>query len=186
MTIFQSDKNYWEVNNHFKIFFNDVYDEDKSKDKRISSLKMWCIAYYTDPGKDNVYANMLNDEKKQLIVDSFLKSQGVDTSKTEKSKKEIQKIIDWDLDAPYIERYLTVVSTKPKKLLRKWEDKIEELTVFANSFPISENTYEMVIDIFTKIPKMWQEYARIKKTVDEETTEQGFGGQEKSFLEKYG
>jgi len=180
MTVFEVDKNYWDVNKHFKVFFQDIYDSDKSKDKKLSSLKMWCIAYYTDPSRENIYSNMLNEEKKQLIVDSFLKSQGI------KDTKEVEKVINWELDAPYIERYLMIVSSKAKKLLRKWEDKIEELTTFANSFEITKDTYEMVIDIFTKIPKMWQEYSRIKKTVDEETTEQGFGGQEKSFLEKYG
>lgn len=180
MTNFDIKKNFWEANKDFLLFFKDIYDNDKSKGKTESSLKMWCIAFYTESKKENIYANMTNEEKKRIIVESYLKHEGVKIT----DPKEVKKIIDWDLDAPYIERYLNTVTVKPKKLLRKWEDKLEERQLFINSQSYNKDTYDMLDDMMTKTAKMWQEYARIKKDIDEEESVQGLGGAEESFLEK--
>ena len=180
MTNFDIDKNFWEVNSFFKVFFKDVYDEDKSKNKETSSLKMWCIAFYADDSKDNKYRNMSNDEKKRIIPESFLKYKGVDVKNT----KKIKEIIDFDLDMPYVERYINIVLIKAKKLLRKWEDKLEERQLFINNQVYNKDTYDMLDDMMTKTAKMWQEYTRIKKETEEENETQGLGGMEESFLEK--
>lgn len=180
MTLFDIDKNYWKVNSPFMLFFKDIYDNDKSKDKTLSSLKMWCIAFYTESKEENIYNNMTNDEKKRIIVESFLKKMGIKINEPE----EVKKVIDWDLDAKYIETYLNIVTPKSKKLLRKWEDKLEERQLFINSQIYDKSTYDMLDDMMTKTAKMWQEYARIKKDIDEEESVQGFAGSEESFLEK--
>ena len=200
MIVWDLTKNFWEINSTFYLFFKDLKDEDTSPNKEVSSIKMWCIAMM---GADSSpLKNMTKEEKDLVLKDSFLKSKQntiekefLPTPKTKVIKDsvvasieskyiDVFKIFSQDLDAPLIERMINVTHSKAKKLLRLWEDKLEERQLFINTTPYDKGTYEMLEKIIPPTAKMWQEYYRLKKEAEEDTEQSVRGGTEESFLEK--
>jgi hypothetical protein len=193
MLVWDLDKNFWEINSMFYLFFKELKDEDASKNKEVSSIKMWCISMMgadTSPLK-----NMTQEEKELILRDSFLKAhenvilpEKVSKNKDKASSKSeyvnVFKIFDKNLDAPLVERMVNITHSKAKKLLRMWENKLEERQYFINTTPYDKTSYEMLEKIIPPTAKMWQEYYRLKKESEEENEQSVHGGTEESFLEK--
>jgi hypothetical protein len=78
---------------------------------------------------------------------------------------------------------IDVTYPKAKKILRKWEDKLEEWQEFIDKTKVSEETYEMLGKMMTQSHSHWKQYYIIKKEADSESEEKVMGGQEESFLE---
>jgi hypothetical protein len=185
MLVWDLDKNFWDINGTFYLFFKELKDEDASKDKTVSSIKMWCIAMM---GADSSpLKNMTIEEKELVLKDSFLKAYANTIEKGKSAKKEyidVFKIFNKDLDAPLVERMVNITHSKAKKLLRMWENKLEERQLFINTTPYDKTSYEMLEKIIPPTAKMWQEYYRLKKESEEENEQSVRGGTEESFLEK--
>lgn len=203
MIIWQLDKNFWEVNSIMELYFKDIKEEDKSKDKAVSSLKMWCIAL--SGAESSPAKNLSKEELDIMIFDSFLKEKDreieliLEDNNIKKPKKSSQNankgsnkesykdkysfIFDSELDKPYVNKMIDVSHPKTKKILRKWESKLEEWHDFIDKTTIDEGTYDMIGKMMAQSHKMWTDYFRIKKEADAETEQQVIGGQEESFLE---
>ncbi len=127
----------------------------------------------------------IKDKKKKKDKDNK-KSKKKDTATDIEDSVEKFKefIFDNDLDAPLIQRFINITHPKAKKLLRAWEDKLEEWQSFIEKTKVSEETYEMLGKMMVQSHTMWKQYYVIKKESDAELESQGMGGAEKSFLEE--
>lgn len=66
---FKPNLNFWELNPHLKYVrpFSELYAEDISKDKEISSKHMWCVFYLSEPDEDiNLYYRLPLDQLKDV------------------------------------------------------------------------------------------------------------------------
>jgi len=74
--IFDSTQNFWKMHPQLKILgvFKEMYSEDHSRDKDYSSKVMWAITYLLDPSSDNMFRNVPEEDKKDLLAKDFLKA----------------------------------------------------------------------------------------------------------------
>ena len=62
---FNPDENFWELNQQLRFYspYSKLYNRDKSKNKKTSSLEMWCITFMCHPDQDvNIFYRMNPDE----------------------------------------------------------------------------------------------------------------------------
>ena len=239
MIIWDLEKNFWTINPLMELHFREIKEDDKSKNKELSSLRMWCIAFCGD--YNSPYKNTSKEELNTAIYDAYLKerertieliwkenglepnkvkdkpkdkSVSVSTSintptpskesalnllKDKKYKKDkvesienkvssnsfkFNSVFDIDMDEPYIQRMINVTHPKTKRMLKKWEDKLEEWQLFIEKTKVEESTYEMIGKMMTQSHTMWKQYYAIKKEADAETEQQTVSGSEESFLEE--
>ena len=210
------DNNFWLINPLMELYFKDIKDEDITKNKDWSSLRMWCIALMGSPTSPNV--NMVKEEQIISIYQSFLKERefyindiikeinSLNPTKEKEKKEDKEKkeskvknksyissleadkekfsiIFNVDLDAPLIERMVNITYGKARKILRKWEDKLEEWQAFIEKTPVNEANYEMIGKMMVQSHTMWKQYYVIKKEADAEVENKGLGGEKKTFLE---
>lgn len=109
--LFTPDSNFWELNQQFKIAnpFKKIYEKDKSKNKKESSLLMWFVALCYD--LESRYYNLESDEKHNLIGEDFCNS-----SKYYYDNK--------DLLDDLIEAFCQLQDTPAQRNLRDWNDAI--------------------------------------------------------------
>ena len=204
MIMWNFEQNFWSLNPLMELYFKDIKEEDFTKDKSWSSMRMWCISLCG--AIDSPAKNYTKQELHTFIYDSFLKErksqieslvQELNAFKP-KSKKDKNKdkdtfnsfedmariVFDIDLDAPYIERLVEVTYPKTRKMLKKWEDKLNEWHDFIEKTTIDETTYDMIGKMMTQSHNMWKQYLAIKKDAEGEVVQQGIEGAKKSFLEE--
>lgn len=62
--------NFWTLNPQLTLInpFRKLYERDKTKDKSVSSLEMWCVYMYCDPSYDNKIFRLPPDKKLEAIT----------------------------------------------------------------------------------------------------------------------
>lgn len=154
---FDTDQIIWELFPTLKVIFSDLYKSDKSKNKKESSDKLWAVAFYADP--NSKWKNLSDKDKIHYITEDYIKSNGI---KFDLNSEEAKEKID---------KYIKFVLSKPKKMLKMQERKLEERTDFIDSIPYNEDTYEMLDKMMKETKKMWDEYYRIVRDLAEEVDE---------------
>lgn len=73
---FTPDTNFWELNPQLIIMnpFAKLYDADKTKDKRKSSIQMWTVFFMCDPDEQvNKFYRRPFAERKQTLIETYSK-----------------------------------------------------------------------------------------------------------------
>lgn len=141
---FDTHLDFWEVNPQLKVPFKKLYS---NKDIDSSSV-MWSIALYIDP--DSKFKNAADSMRKGLIEEDFFPD------------------MDWEKYKDFIELYKKLVLSKKKQFLVEWEQKLEERSNFIASKPYDEENYEMLDKMMKDTEKMWSQYLKCLKDVEEE------------------
>ncbi len=154
-------KEYYGLN--FHSVFNKLYENDKSKDKEKSSKIMWAIFLLVNPD-----SNLYNDPNKEdAIIKNYLKD----------SK------FKWDDYEDIIYAYKDVVLTTAEKALQNWNElmimrdkhlkamyKSAFETKDEDGVSLTSTTLKNLDAVLSSTPKMFADYAKIKKEYEEEKT----------------
>lgn len=126
--LFTPDSNFWGLNQQFKIAnpFKKIYEKDKSKNKKESSLLMWFVAHCYD--LESRYYNLESDEKHTLIGEDFCGSFNYyDDNK--------------DLLDDLIEAFCQLQDTPAQRALRDWNNTILKRCRFLRDTDYSLDEY---------------------------------------------
>lgn len=166
---FDINANFWKVNPQAKIAFDNIYKNDKSKDKVESSTVMWAIALYVDNSKSNMYRNLSIEDRKDLITEEYLKNPK----------------FDWKLYKEEIDLYKKLNLTKNQRNLLEIEDKLDQRGKVLND---EEYTIDNALDldkIIINTKSVFEVHRLLKDAVDKEEADSTTrGGRVESASEK--
>lgn len=157
--------NFWDVNPQFTTVnpFRRLWKSDKSRGKGTSSNIMWAIALVYHPKSDMYY---LSDAKERIAID-FLK---IKEDKVDEFWEEHKELVDAFIDAAL---------TQAEKSLRAWEIRMKKRDEFLSNQDytfgyVDENNIEhkdntkQLDDMLAKTAKIYEEFFKIKKELEEE------------------
>lgn len=153
-----TSQNFWVVNPQAKIVFEDVYEDDDSKDKEESSTYMWALTLMYHP--ESILAEFLPSEQLTYVRESFLKDK------------------DWTPDNEFdtSEKYKRVVLTSKQRILSIWRDKFDERNRYMSELSYFEGDGDILEKMLEKTNKVWTEYLRAEQDVEKEKEETTRGG----------
>lgn len=73
-TLYYENANFWKLNPQMKLIkpFSELYKEDESIDKELSSKTMWCIVFMNDPDEDtNKFFRIPLTERYEMLQETF-------------------------------------------------------------------------------------------------------------------
>ena len=163
------EDNIWIINPELKIpdVFNKLYSSDKSKNKKDSSDILWGIYLIYHP--ISKFFNLPQADKEKLVNTDFLK----------------QPKFDWGKYKKEIDLFQKLLLSPAKRQLIQWNRMLDEKTDFIKTMKYDEDTCELYEKLITSNTKLYAEYDRISKTLEQEG-EEGItkGGGEESASEK--
>ena len=119
-TNFNIDENFWELNPTFKACnpFKKLHTSDKSRNKVVSSNKMWCIALIWD--RDSMYFN-LPEEGEDNKIDMIFEEFYGDAKWLTKNRPEFEELSAF---------YRKLTETPTMRAFKELEDKLDERAEF--------------------------------------------------------
>lgn len=163
--------NFWQLNPHIKHVepFSSIYSKDKSKGKEQSSNDMWCILWMTDPDEEvNKYYRLDKEERLQVCKDF---NKGFDPN---------HPLIKEALDM-----YPHLCMTADELAYKMQKDQLIEISRFLAQQEITLSTAKDIIDLKSKMPKIYQDFEKIDKMFKTNKSEQRiFGGRKQTAREK--
>lgn len=153
-----SDNNFWEIYPDVSIIeeFNNLYINDKSKNKVDSSKLMWAVYYIMHP--DSIFFHM--PDKYDQIAKGHLKDPKF---KWATLKKEL-------------EVYKTIVLTDAERALTNWGEIMSMRDVSLKDLyksALKEKDVKTLKDLdsmLSNTPKMFEDYKKVRKDFEEEKT----------------
>jgi hypothetical protein len=164
-----SSKNLWEAEPDMKEIYPQLYADDESKNKELSSFIGWSLINWYHP--DSKWKNLKEKEKYKYLFEDQLQYNVTNYYKKSKEKDDKYKDFldkynyksdDWN-DLSSISKI--TFTDKTEKLLVDWEDKLERRNDFLSDIQYSIDTYEMLDKMLSQTKKLWDEYLRVKKEV---------------------
>ena len=149
---FNINSNFWSNNPQLITIFNDVYENDTSKNKERSSKIMWAIALLLDPNENNSYRNMMYEDKLNLLSSNYIK----------------EKNFNWVKYDDIIERYKKYVLTKTEYALHVMERKLEERLRLLNDTPITLDNADLLDKLQLNMVKIKTEIKNLTKLLKDE------------------
>lgn len=73
-TLYYDNANFWKLNPQLRFMkpFSDLYKDDESIDKEISSKTMWCVVFMCDPDEEtNKFFRIPEKERYEMLQDTF-------------------------------------------------------------------------------------------------------------------
>lgn len=177
--MFSPDANFWECNQQYKIAnpFKQIYNSDKSRNKKESSLLMWFVALCYD----------MNSQYYKLDVDSKHSIIGADYCGSESYYEDNKDLLD-----DVIEFFCAMQDSPAERALRSWHKMILKRDRFLDSTDYTLDWYEDLgngklitrkgtaaqLEMMHKATKsIYQDYQRILKDLAaEENDGEGRGG----------
>ncbi len=152
-TNFDINSNFWSSNPLLKIpeVFAKLYEGDKSPQHSASSKLMWAVALFTDNNPDNKFKDLSETERKDLIIKDFLK----------------EPKFKWGTIEHLIKEYDRLCMTPPKRQLRIFEIKLEDMNEYLKTLNYAENSEELV-ELMLKIPKLHEGLEKIREMINKE------------------
>jgi len=143
--------NFWKMNPDMKVagHFKKLYDLDKSKDKKESSLICWFIVLCYD--RSSKYYRLPPEEKHNVI--------SIDYCENSKFYDKNKSVID-----NLIEEYINLQYTPLERHLKIWEDLLNKRSAFLKDQEYDLETYEALDKMAIGTEKV---YATIKKVTDD-------------------
>jgi hypothetical protein len=177
---------FWDVLPEFKILeiFNKLYSKDKSKNHEYSSNIMWAIAFclrkespmYNLPNKwelaarDIVLDDKLNWDKYEDEILMFKQSYMTQAERSLLSWEELMFKRDKYLKAQeyYFDQYMV-------------DDDGDNVTSKTGQFITVKGTADQLDKAFSTTPKMYSDFYKIKKEIDDDEIKRGKGNKIKSL-----
>lgn len=159
--------NFWEVCPEFRAIgvFDDYYDTDNSKGHMISSNIMWAIAFCLR--KESPMYNLPN--------------------KWDLAAKDIalNEKLDWDIYKHLISTFKASYMTQAERSLLLWEELMAKRDTYLKhqeyyfdtieDGKLKKGTAEQLDRAFSVTPKMYNDFYKIKKEIEEDEIKRGRG-----------
>jgi len=169
---FKGDENFWELNPQFKIILKDFYDKDKSVNKTKSSKIMWAFYFRDHPKSDFYYLN----DKDITIARDWLKNPR----------------FNWETDIDVEKRFMDSILTQGEKSFVAWNETMKKRDLFMHDQDFSldafdengklvKGTADQLDKMLANTSKLYQEYFKIKKELEQEEIKRGKGNKPKSL-----
>jgi hypothetical protein len=154
------NKNFWIENPKFLTVksFLDFYNEDKTSTKAKSSKKMWGTALLVD--YDSLYFNMYYDDRVELLTEEY----GIP-------------------DTQLCEAYNKLQKDAEKRHLDVWNKKLDELSTFLDTTPITIDNAEDITKLMLNLDKLLNLKDSIEKRISKTDSSRNRGGGNASLLE---
>lgn len=184
--LFSPDANFWECNQQFKIAnpFKRLYEKDRSRNKKESSMMMWFISFVYD--MNSRYYNLPEDERIAVICEDYMN----DSDYYEDNKEDIEVLA---------EAFINLQDTPARRALRDWELKIQQRAKFIRETDYTLDYYEedakgklitkkgtadQLDRMMGNTKKLFDDYQRILKDLSTEEAEDGvMGGEMESLID---
>ncbi len=157
---FDIDSDIWVLHPQLKVVLREEY-ESKTDSKII-----WGILLDIHP--QSYFAELSPSLRRELIEKDYL---------------QIDKF-DWSKYSNAIDKLKKFVLTRPKRLLKNWEDKLEERDLFIYNTPYNEDNFDILEKAMKETYKMWDNYEKVLKAFTKEQEEGALGGVQESLSEK--
>lgn len=130
ITSFNTGDNFWVLNPQFQSInpFKRLYDSDKSRNKSTSSKKMWFIVQAMDDSPNNVFRNLLFEEKVNKLSEDFM----LDPNYYTDNEQDLQQ---------YMETYDKFHTTAARRALEEWKEKIIDRSGFIKRTPYTMDSF---------------------------------------------
>ena len=161
------DENFWLVNPHFKYLtdFKDLYTNDKSKNKEISSRQLWAIVLYCD-------------------ITSPFKRMSLEKRK-EETLNYINSKFEWKDIEPFFEKYKECAMSEKQQLFLSYSQQMRDREKFIKDTPYKASTYKMLEEMKKNSLNFWKDYQRVEADMQEEFQQEVLkGGRKKSKSER--
>jgi len=184
---FNTNENFWEMNPQFRVIqpFKGLHNSDKSRGKGKSSKIMWFVAQVADDSKENIFKNVLYEERIQLLSLDFME----EADFFDNNKELLEALID---------QYENFHTTPALRALREMNEKLMERAKFIKNTEYTMDSYDMDdrtgkpilvkgtakdLDAMMKNTKgIYDQYHQILKSLaEEEEDQQVKGGQNLSL-----
>jgi len=167
-----SSGNFWDLNPHIIYIepFHAMYSFDKSKGKEQSSRDMWCVLWLTDPDEEvNKYYRITDKEEKLEICKNF-----------NPAFDENHPLI---LEA--LEKYPHLCLNADELAYKLQKDQLIEISQFLSSQTIDMANIAEIINLKSKMPKIYQDFEKIDKLFQKNKSESKvWGGRKQTAREK--
>lgn len=119
--------NFWHLNPTIPLIkpFNEIYNEDNSKDKVNSSKVMWCIFFNNDPDEElNIYYKIPIEEREEMLKEVFYPE------------------MDFEKYSKHQEAYRNLCLTSVQKDLLLEKEALHKRAIFLRDTDYTLDTYE--------------------------------------------
>ena len=184
---FNTNENFWEMNPQFRLIqpFKGLHNSDKTRGKGKSSKTMWFVAQVADDSKENIFKNVLYEERIQLLSLDFME----EPDYFDDNKELLEALID---------QYHNFHTTPAVRALHEMNEKLAERSKFIKKTEYTMDSYDMDertgkpilvkgtakdLDAMMKNTKgIYDQYHQILKSLaEEEEDQQVKGGQNLSL-----
>lgn len=151
------DLNFWKANPSYLAIkeFKAIYDNDKDKNKKQSSEDMWALAFYADCTQHNIYRNIEEEERLDIIYDNT----GTKFDPV-KFKQEIE-----------LYRRLTLNSFE--RSMASFMSKLEERERFINETPYDLKNAKIIDDILSNTKVLYDLYQKLQEDIEKHKDQSG-------------
>lgn len=159
---FNTDFLFWELYPEFKVInpFKDLYDSDKSKNKKESSITMWFVAYcYSKASKFRTLAKDGIDGKHYVVGLDYCE----DPNFYNKNREKLDELI---------EAFVIMQYSALERHLMTWDDLLNKRTEFLKNQEYGYDNFEELDKMAVGTDKIHQ---AIKKIWDDLSKEEGSG-----------
>ena len=175
---FDTKVNFWINNPQLKAMgpFKKLHDDDKSKDRTVSSKIMWGVAFFSD--RKSKYYNLPENEKKTLIAEDIIEDKLFFTKGN-------------PLFTDLCSFYEKLNETPAMRALKGIEEKLNERDLFLREtqYTLGEKsdkgfiwgTADTLDKMLANSVKVWDLYSKARAIVHEESETKSYGNQTKSL-----
>lgn len=157
--IIDIDKDFFELNSFMK--YEAPFNE-------LSSQENWALYLYCHPSSPK--ASLRKEERKDEILNHYLKNKDYDFSKIEE----------------LVPVYNKIFLTKVQRELVAWNNKIEERAIFLEKIPYSAKDAKMIDELLLNSKTIWDGYKKVYDAFQEEKIKtKTRGNQQESLFEKW-
>ena len=157
---FDIDVDIWEVHPQMKILFREEYES------KVDSKIMWALLLDTHPKSYFADLDLLN--RRSLIAIDYLNNE----------------LFQWRDYEDTITKLRKVLLTRPERLLKNWEDKLEERDAFIAALPYNIEHVDMLEKTMKETYKMWDNYEKVLEAFKKQEDEAAMGGSQESLSER--
>lgn len=166
---FEVKNNFWESNSNFLIVedFKELYNSDKSKNKKDSSNTMWAISLLLHP--DSILFNLDYSYRKTVIQGEYFNKNS----------------FSWESIDDLVAAYKKLVLTSAQRQLVEWSRIMDEKSQFLSKLKYNEENWEMIEKMLKSNKDLYSELERITDMLERSDHEGDVkGGAEESASEK--
>lgn len=157
---FDIDVDIWKRHPQMKILFREQYESG------VSSNTMWALLLDCHP--KSYFADLDQIDRRNLISQDYLHHDA----------------FDWRSHEPILDKMKKVCLTRPERLLKNWEDKLEERDAFIYNTPYNDDNFDILEKAMKETYKMWENYEKVLSTFRKQEDESAMGGAQESLSER--